>query len=187
MPTKVEVVVHPSGIDIWAQRHPHLNAQPPFPSRSKWCAPWAPAHRFHLFAPGTLPDPNGARPGRQRTVSIFLHRPPTATTTSTTTTTSILASPGGISWLELFWGVGHIYISRPKIIFVDFRFFIDIWAQRHPHLNAQPLSAALSGRAGVTTYWGVLRPRAWRLRFVSRGCLFLIGLGGLAFAMCRSG
>ena len=153
----------------------------------------------------SLPDQNGARLGRQRTVSIFLHRAPfqiqmvRALSASapfpsfctghppTTTTTSILASPGGISWLELFWGVGHIYISRPKIIFVDFRFFIDIWAQRHPHLNAQPLSAALSGRAGVAAYWGVLRPRAWGLRFVSRGCLFLIGFGGLAFAMCRSG
>jgi hypothetical protein len=155
----------------------------------------------------SFPDQNAARPGRQRTVSIFVHRAPFQIQMvralgasapfpsfctghplpTTTTTTSILASPGGISWLELFWGVGHIYISRPKIIFVDFRFFIDIWAQRHPHLNAQPLSAALSGRAGVTAYWGVLRPRAWRLRFVSRGCLFLIGFGGLAFAMCRSG
>ena len=154
----------------------------------------------------SIPDQNGAHLGRQRIVSIFLHRAPfqiqmvralsasapfpsfcTGHPPTTTTTTSILASPGGISWLELFWGVGHIYISRPKLIFVDFRFFIDIWAQRHPHLNAQPLSAALSGRAGVTAYWGVLRPRAWRLRFVSRGCLFLIGFGGLAFAMCRSG
>jgi hypothetical protein len=151
-------------------RHRHLGPAPP-PSE---CAAAFPFQIKMVRALGaSAPFPS------------FCTGHPLPTTTTTPTTTSILASPGGISWLELFWGVGHIYISRPKIIFVDFRFFIDIWAQRHPHLNAQPLSAALSGRAGVTAYWGVLRPRAWRLRFASRGCLFLIGFGGLAFAMCR--
>ena len=63
-----------------------------------------------------------------------------------------------IDSLELFWGVGHIYISCPKIIFVDFRFFLERsgtstkWAVRERKLDTD-IAFALAGPSRLADGW----------------------------------